>query len=132
MMHHQIVFTPDDVIAIVHSVCTMIGEIAVVAGALVAFFAWLRKPKEKRLHELDDHEKRITTCEGEIDGIKKDIEESEKEFERMDRSDRVFQRGLLALINHSLDGNNVDEMETVRDELRADIFGCSGASEKAN
>lgn len=132
MMHHQIIFTPDDVIAIVHSVCTMIGEIAVVVGALVAFFAWLKKPKEKRLHELDDHEKRITTCEGEIDGIKKDIEESEKEFERMDRSDRVFQRGLLALINHSLDGNNVDEMETVRDELRADIFGCSGASEKAN
>jgi hypothetical protein len=132
MMHHQIIFTPDDVIAIVHSVCTMIGEIAVVVGALVAFFAWLKKPKEKRIHELDDHEKRITTCEGEIDGIKKDIEESEKEFERMDRSDRVFQRGLLALINHSLDGNNVDEMETVRDELRADIFGCSGASEKAN
>nr|DAL46630.1 MAG TPA_asm: Protein of unknown function (DUF2730) [Caudoviricetes sp.] len=131
-MHHQIIFTPDDVIAIVHSVCTMIGEIAVVVGALVAFFAWLKKPKEKRIHELDDHEKRITTCEGEIDGIKKDIEESEKEFERMDRSDRVFQRGLLALINHSLDGNNVDEMETVRDELRADIFGCSGASEKAN
>lgn len=131
-MHHQIIFTPEDVVQIVHAICTMTGEIAAVVGALIAFFAWLKKPKEKRLAELNDHEKRISTCEDEIDGIKKDIEESEKEFERMDRSDRVFQRGLLALINHSLDGNNVDEMETVRDELRADIFGVSGASEKAN
>lgn len=131
-MHHQIIFTPEDVVQIVHALCKMIGEIAAIVGALIAFFAWLKKPKEKRLAELSDHEKRITTCEGEIDGIKKDIEESEKEFERMDRSDRVFQRGLLALINHSLDGNNVDEMETVRDELRADIFGDSGTSEKAN
>lgn len=131
-MHHQIIFTPEDVVQIVHALCKMIGEIAAIVGALIAFFAWLKKPKEKRLAELSDHEKRITTCEGEIDGIKKDIEESEKEFERMDRSDRVFQRGLLALINHSLDGNNVDEMETVRDELRADIFGGSGTSEKAN
>ena len=132
MMHHQIVFTPDDVIAIVHSVCNMIGEIAVVVGALVALFAWMRKPKEKRLKELDDHEKRITTCEGEIAEIQESLKETEQEFKRMDRSDRVFQRGMLALINHSLDGNNVDEMESVRDELRADIFGCSGASEKAN
>lgn len=131
-MHHQIIFTPEDVVQIVHALCKMIGEIAAIVGALIAFFAWLKKPKEKRLAELSDHEKRITTCEGEISEIKKDIEESEKEFERMDRSDRVFQRGLLALINHSLDGNNVDEMETVRDELRADIFGGSGTSEKAN
>lgn len=131
-MHHQIIFTPEDVVQIVHALCKMIGEIAAIVGALIAFFAWLKKPKEKRLAELSDHEKRITTCEGEISEIKKDIEESEREFERMDRSDRVFQRGLLALINHSLDGNNVDEMETVRDELRADIFGGSGTSEKAN
>jgi septal ring factor EnvC (AmiA/AmiB activator) len=122
MMHHQIVFTPDDIIAIVHSVCNMIGEIAVVVGALVAFFAWMRKPKKKRIKELDDHEKRISACEEEIADIQKDLEATEHEFERMDKSDRVFQRGLLALINHSLDGNNIDEMETVRDELRADIF----------
>jgi len=132
MMNHQIYFTPQDIVEIIKSVCYLITVIAGAGGVIAYLVSKAKAPDKSRDETLKDHENRIVTCEGEITEIKKDIEDSEREFERMDRSDRVFQRGLLALINHSLDGNNVDEMETVRDELRADIFGSSGISEKTN
>jgi predicted histidine transporter YuiF (NhaC family) len=69
-MHHAIVFTPEDVIQIVHTICTMVGELSVVVGALIAFFAWMKKPKEKRLAELADHEQRIKSLEEKCDDYK--------------------------------------------------------------
>lgn len=121
-MHHQIIFTPEDVVQIVHAICTMIGEIAAVAGCLIAFFAWLKKPKEKRLAELEDHEKRITALEKSREEFENFFRRDAEHFSHIEEETKTYQRGMLALINHSIDGNNISELEKCRDELQSVIF----------
>lgn len=107
---------------IVHAFCSMVGEIAVVVGAVVAFFAWLKKPKEKRLAELDDHEKRIKSLEEKCDKYQAFFQEQDVRFDQLEKETKVYQRGMLALINHALSGNNTDELETCRAELTDIVY----------
>jgi predicted histidine transporter YuiF (NhaC family) len=125
MMHHQIIFTPQDVVQIVHAICTMIGEIAAVVGALIAFFAWMKKPKEKRIAELEDHEKRIGALEESKEEFEHFFQHDADRFAKIEEETKTYQRGMLALINHSIDGNNIDELVKCRDDLTEIIYSAN-------
>ena len=121
-MHHQIIFSPEDIVQIVHAFCSMVGEIAVVVGAVAAFIAWLKKPKEKRLAELADHEKRISSLEAKCEKYQSFFQEQDVRFDALEKETKVYQRGMLALINHALSGNNTEELETCREELTDIVY----------
>lgn len=61
----------------------------------------------------------------EIQEIKKDVadikEKLEKDKARIDKSDdanRVTQEALLALLEHGINGNNIDQMSKAKDDLQ--------------
>lgn len=39
-------------------------------------------------------------------------------FENLDKGNRVTQRALLALLDHGIDGNNIDQMQHAKEELQ--------------
>lgn len=41
-----------------------------------------------------------------------------KRFEYLDAGERVTQRALLALLDHGIDGNNIKQMQTAKEELQ--------------
>ena len=71
---------------------------------IAAFIAWAAKPFKK----LDDHERRISTLE--------ETAESSK------RTDRYVTRALNAIVNHMIDGDNVEDLKQVRDEFQNEII----------
>lgn len=121
-MDNQIVFTPADMIALIKSICYLIAAVAAAAGAISVLINKLRAPDRGRDKRIEECEKRIDEATEKIEKLSLYVHRDFVHFEELEKSNKVFQRGMLALINHSLDGNNIDEMETVRDELRADIF----------
>ena len=68
--------------------------------------------QDKRLDEIED---RLRTAE-------KKLEKGQLHFETIENSNRVTQRALLALLDHGIDGNNIDQMQRAKEELRIHLI----------
>lgn len=65
--------------------------------------------QDKRLDDLEEWKEsvdRMLACD-------------KKHLENIDDGNRVTQRALLALLDHSIDGNNLKQMQAAKDELRS-------------
>jgi thymidylate kinase len=121
-MHQQIIFTPADLMEVMKSVCYLITLIAAVVGIIAAAVTKAKAPDRSRDRELEEHEKRLDELEKTRDEFKEFFRSDSDRFIRLENDTRIYQRGLLALINHSIDGNNIRELEKCRDELTEVIY----------
>lgn len=72
--------------------------------AVVAFFKWALTPIKK----IENHETRINALEATVDERK--------------ATERYIMSALNALINHTIDGNNTEELKRVRDSYQEQII----------
>lgn len=114
-MNNQIIFTPNDMIEIFKSVCYLITLVSTVVGIIVAAISKAKAPGRAQDKAIKSHEKRLNKIEHELN---EQVERSKE----IQKDTRVYQRGILALINHSIDGNNIEELEKCRDELTEIIY----------
>lgn len=76
----------------------------------------LAKAPSKQLDErLGSLEKRMETAEKKLDRDK-------EHFDAIDASNRVTQVALLALLDHGIDGNNIDQMQHAKEELQTHLI----------
>lgn len=125
-MDNQIVFTPADMIALIKSICYLIAAVAAAAGAISVLINKLRAPDRGRDKRIEECEKRIDEATEKIEKLSLYVHRDFVHFEELEKSNKVFQRGILALVNHSIDGNNVEELKAVSDEIKKDIFDVKG------
>lgn len=78
----------------------LVGGIA----AVIALIRTIRKPFDT----IDDHERRLNQ-----------LEEDRKERQK---TDTLILRSLNAITNHMIDGNGVDKLRAVRDDLQNSII----------
>lgn len=74
-----------------------------------------KAPNEAQDEVLEDHEKRLRNVE-------RQLERGNDRFENLDKSNRVTQRALLALLDHGIDGNNIKHMQEAKDELQTHLI----------
>lgn len=125
-MDNQIVFSPADMIALIKSICYLIAAVAAAAGAISVLINKLRAPDRGRDKRIEECEKRIDEATEKIEKLSLYVHRDFVHFEELEKSNKVFQRGILALVNHSIDGNNVEELKAVSDEIKKDIFDVKG------
>ena len=125
-MDNQIVFSPADMIALIKSICYLIAAVAAAAGAISLLINKLRAPDRGRDKRIEECEKRIDEATEKIEKLSLYVHRDFVHFEELEKSNKVFQRGMLALVNHSIDGNNVEELKAVSDEIKKDIFDVKG------
>jgi hypothetical protein len=75
--------------------------------------AWkaAKAPNDKQDERLTALEKRMDSVEGKLDNDK----------DRLDaivEGDKVIQRGVLALLDHGIDGNNIEQMQDAKVALQ--------------
>lgn len=70
-----------------------------------------KAPNTEQNKRLDNLEDRMGKVE---DALGRDLER----FENLDTGERVTQRALLALLDHGIDGNNVEQMQRAKEELQ--------------
>jgi hypothetical protein len=75
--------------------------------------AWkaAKAPNNRQDERLDELEKRM-------DGVEGKLTNDNTRLERIEEGNRVVQRGVLALLGHGLDGNNIKQMQDAKDDLQ--------------
>ena len=68
--------------------------------------------QDERIKELEDWRKEVD----------KRLEKGSGHFDAIDASNRVTQLALLALLDHGIDGNNIDQMQHAKEELQTHLI----------
>ena len=121
-MNQQIAFSPADVITIIKSICYLITAVAAAVSVLAAVITKLKAPDKNRDKRLELLERRTGEIDLKIDKLNGYVNNDYNRFNDIEKENRIFQRGILALINHDIDGNNIEELKTVSEEIKKDIF----------
>ena len=70
------------------------------------------KAQDARLADLEDRVERVETK----------LTRDHDRFEGLDGSNRITQRALLALLDHGIDGNNIEQMQHAKEELQQHLI----------
>lgn len=110
-MQTPITFTPaqlwTDLLAIAGAIVAISAAVAVLAKAVARF----KKPnadQNKRLDALEAWRK-------DADGY---FKVDKQRLDGIEAGNRVTQRAILALLDHSIDGNNIKQMQDAKDDLQ--------------
>lgn len=67
-------------------------------------------------------DERITALEDWRQDVDKRHDKNVRHFDDIDASNRVTQLALLALLDHGIDGNNIDQMQHAKEELQTHLI----------
>jgi hypothetical protein len=90
------------------------SAIVLLANAAEKIAAAVRNAKAPNVRQ----DERIQKLEDDIEEIKEKLTADHDRFEVVDRGNRVTQRALLALLDHGIDGNNIEQMQHAKEELQ--------------
>ena len=76
----------------------------------------IKKPKA-------DQDKRITQLETRMNAMEGFLKNDKQRLDRMDDGQHVTMQALLALLDHNLDGNNIDQMQKAKEALQKHLIG---------
>lgn len=69
-----------------------------------------------------EQDKRLADLEKRMDAAEKKMIKDAEHMTVIDDSNRVTQVALLALLDHGIDGNNIDQMRHAKEELQAHLI----------
>lgn len=84
--------------------------------AISKVIAAVKKPKT-------DQDKRITQLEARVNAMEGFLKNDKLRLDRMDEGQHVTMQALLALLDHNLDGNNIDQMQKAKEALQKHLIG---------
>ena len=90
------------------------GAVATVGNAvekLIKMWKASKVPNEKQ-------DSRLSSLEKWKDEVDIKLAHDHERFESLDNGNRVTQRALLALLDHGIDGNNIEQMQHAKEELQ--------------
>ena len=70
----------------------------------------------------DQQDDRLEKLEARMDKVENMLGNDNKRFENMDSSNRVTQQALLALLDHGIDGNNIEQMQHAKEALQTHLI----------
>ena len=76
----------------------------------------IKKPKA-------DQDKRITQLETRVNAMEGFLKNDKQRLDRMDDGQHVTMQALLALLDHNLAGNSIDQMQQAKDALQKHLIG---------
>ncbi len=95
------------------------GFLAVCAGisAIAAAVSWISKAIHRLKKPNEDQNARLDAMEAKMKEYDTFFQRDKERLDGIEEGNRVIQRGVLALLSHSLDGNNTKGMEEAQKEI---------------
>ena len=116
-MDNVISFTPAQLIALVLAVCGAIVTISAAIGVITKALEKARAPEKEQNERLDAHEKRLNALDEIIVKFREYFDNDDRRFKEIEKSNKVTQSALLALLKHSLNGNDTESLKEARKNL---------------
>ena len=103
--------TPAEICTAVLAVASAIVLLSNAAEKIVEAIRAAKAPNEKQNTRLDAVEKRLD----EVDSY---LKVDKERLDGIEESNRATQRALLALLDHGIDGNNIEQMQHAKEALQ--------------
>lgn len=116
-MNNTITFTPAELIAIILGICTTVITISAAIGVIVKAIDKARAPELKQNNRLDLIEKRLEDIDKTIATFREYFTNDDNRFKAIEKSNKVTQTALLALLKHSLNGNDKESLKEAEKSL---------------
>ena len=97
----------------------LIVSAAAAWGVCLKFYNWAKKPNEAQNERIDAHDKEIADIKKTLGEHEKWFEKDLKKFEAIETENHIELQALLALLEHGIDGNNIDQMQKAKDTLQS-------------
>ncbi|MBE6714721.1 MAG: hypothetical protein E7575_05500 [Ruminococcaceae bacterium] len=73
---------------------------------------------QKKAKEPNDRQdERLSKFERRLENVERKLDNDDRRLSEIKKGDRATQRALIALLDHALDGNNLEQMEKAKNEL---------------
>lgn len=106
-----------EVINSIVTICSAFTVVCVAVGWVVKIVAGIKKPEK-------DQNDRLSAIEGKIEAFETYFMRDKQRISSLERGNRVTQEAILALLSHSIDGNNTGALEKARDHLQTYLLDC--------
>ena len=116
-MDTVIQFTPAQLIALILSVCAAIVTISAAIGVIAKALDKARAPEKEQNERLDAHEKRLNALDDIIVKFREYFDNDDRRFKEIEKSNKITQSALLALLKHSINGNDTESLKEARKNL---------------
>lgn len=116
-MDNVISFTPAQLIALIIGICGSIVTISAAIGVIIKALEKARAPEAEQNSRLDDHEKRLNALDEVIEKFKQYFDNDDKRFAAIEKSNKITQSALLALLKHSLNGNDTESLKAAEKSI---------------
>lgn len=116
-MDDVIIFTPTQLIALVLGICGAIVTISAAIGVIAKVIEKARAPEKEQNERLDAHEKRLNAHDEIIEKFKEYFDNDDRRFKEIERSNKITQSALLALLKHSISGEDVASLKEAERNL---------------
>ena len=116
-MDNIITFTPAQLIALILSVCAAIVTISAAIGVIAKALDKARAPEKEQNERLDAHEKRLNALDDIIVKFREYFDNDDRRFKEIEKSNKITQSALLALLKHSINGNDTESLKEARKNL---------------
>lgn len=116
-MDNVIQFTPSQLIALVLAVCGAIVTISAAIGVIAKALDKARAPEKEQNERLDAHEKRLNALDEIIVKFREYFDNDDRRFKEIEKSNKITQSALLALLKHSINGNDTESLKEARKNL---------------
>lgn len=110
-------FTPNEIYAIIIGVCAAIVTVSAAVGVIIKAIDKARAPEERQNSRLDIIDKRLDDIDKTIATFREYFTNDDNRFKAIEKSNKITQTALLALLKHSLNGNDVDSLKDAEKSL---------------
>lgn len=116
-MNNEITFTPAEMVAVIVAICATIVTISGAIGVIAKWFSKARAPEMKQNIRLDTIDKRLDAIDKTIAEYRTYFTNDDNRFKAIEKSNKVTQNALLALLKHSINGNDKESLKEAEKAL---------------
>lgn len=116
-MDNTISFTPAQLAALILAICGAIVTISAAIGVISKAFDKARAPEVEQNNRLDNIDRRLDDIDKTIAQFREYFTNDDNRFKAIERSNKITQTALLALLKHSLNGNDIDSLKAAEKSL---------------
>lgn len=116
-MDTPITFTPNDLINVILAVCAGIMSVSGALTVVIKALQKTQKPEQEQNSRLDALESEVIAIQERLKLGNKRFETDAEHIEKIELANVVTQRALLALLSHTINGNDVDSLKKAKADL---------------
>lgn len=112
-----ITFTPAQLIALILAVCGAIVTISAAIGVITKALDKARAPEKRQDDLLAEHTRRLDEHDKILEKFNQYFDNDDRRFKDIEKSNKITQTALLALLKHSLNGNDIESLKEAEKSL---------------